>query len=389
MVKSSSESGVSRWDATFAQSRPRLIRLAHAQGVPPDAIEDVVQETWFEAWRARDSLRDPAQVVAWLDGIARHVCQRFHRRHGRSEHFEIAGDPDEALQLVVDEQGTDPIETLWQADQQRLLDQALGYLAPEARLLVVGHYLAEIPQRELAQRLGLSLGAVELRLHRTRKQLLRIFATNLAAEARAAGLTLDPDQVTGWRDTRIWCPYCGQRHLEGLFERHTAAQQVLRLRCNACGHTQISSLGYLDLSDQRTFLPAAKRTAKMAGEFYAQSLAQGGWCRCWQCQQPVPLRLVSGEHFAPHGGAQSSLVWQCPCGASQSSAAIVAFGASARVRAFLFQPGRCVIGPEAEITHAGQTVRRFRLLHRDTDRVLDIIADPESLAVRDILEYRA
>src|SRR5215472_15545806 len=36
--------------------------------------EDVLQETWLRAWRAKDSLDDPAMLRPWLYRIATNVC---------------------------------------------------------------------------------------------------------------------------------------------------------------------------------------------------------------------------------------------------------------------------------------------------------------------------
>src|SRR5947199_318428 len=55
-------------DTLLTNARPRLLHLAHAQGVPPDAAEDVIQETLLEAWRHLDALRHPDRFDAWLNG---------------------------------------------------------------------------------------------------------------------------------------------------------------------------------------------------------------------------------------------------------------------------------------------------------------------------------
>ena len=43
-------------DTLLADARPRLLRLARLNGVPPDATDDVVQETLMEAWRHLENL---------------------------------------------------------------------------------------------------------------------------------------------------------------------------------------------------------------------------------------------------------------------------------------------------------------------------------------------
>ncbi|WP_069773817.1 RNA polymerase subunit sigma-70 [Streptomyces sp. LUP30] len=48
-----------------------------------DEADDLTQETFLRAWRARDALEDVANVRAWLYRIATHVCLDFLRRHNR------------------------------------------------------------------------------------------------------------------------------------------------------------------------------------------------------------------------------------------------------------------------------------------------------------------
>src|SRR6185369_604356 len=68
-------------EAQFAASRPRLMRLARLRGVPPDVVEDVVQETLLEAWKHLDRLHEPEGFHLWLDEICRNICRRYACKH--------------------------------------------------------------------------------------------------------------------------------------------------------------------------------------------------------------------------------------------------------------------------------------------------------------------
>src|SRR2546421_3576865 len=67
-------------DGLLTQTRTRLLRLAQARGVAPDALDDIVQETLFEAWNHLDRLYAPLGFAAWIDEICRNICRRFARR---------------------------------------------------------------------------------------------------------------------------------------------------------------------------------------------------------------------------------------------------------------------------------------------------------------------
>jgi len=197
-------------EAVIVAARPRLLRLARLRGAPPDAAEDVVQETLLEAWRCLDRLYDPTGVDRWLDEICRNICRRYARKQATEQRnlaFSAPGEDEEqrasetvSLENLADSEASDPIEALNRQDMALLLDQALGLLPGNAREVVELCYLRELPQREATDRLGLSLSALEARLHRARRQLRALFNGPLRPEAEALGLALDDASEQGWRD---------------------------------------------------------------------------------------------------------------------------------------------------------------------------------------------
>ncbi|HKW21924.1 MAG TPA: RNA polymerase sigma factor, partial [Ktedonobacterales bacterium] len=229
----------SQIEALFSRAEPRLQRLARARQVAPDAIDDVIQETLLEAWKSLEQLRDETRFAAWLDGICRNVCLRYQRRQGilrtRETPFspsESEPDDESALALQLADPDTfDPAEELSRQDMALLLDRALGYLSPESRAAVEQRYLAEAPQRELAARMGLSLSALEARLHRARGQLLHVLSHDLREDALALGLAILPADAVGWRKTQITCYLCGRVRMEGIFEPMAGGRINMRLRC--------------------------------------------------------------------------------------------------------------------------------------------------------------
>src|SRR5579862_1563278 len=233
-------------ELVFAQVRPRLLRLARQRGVAPDALEDVVQETLLVAWRKFDSLDSPAHAQPWLDEICRNICSRYLRASSQEATrslplYDLLADsePDVLEEVltasVPGTQALDPAEALSHDDLLQLLRQALDLLPEQAREAVETYYLLELPQREAAVRLGLSISALETRLHRARRQLRQILNGDLREEAAALDLPLDEEEpALGWRATGVWCYYCGRQHLHGSFETFTDGQRYLRMRCPDC-----------------------------------------------------------------------------------------------------------------------------------------------------------
>jgi len=218
----------------LAAERPRLVGFcAHLTG-SWDAAEDLAQETLLEAWRARERLRDPDGLAPWLMAIARNVCLRWRRSKGREAiHLIAGGDYSSLLEAWGVEDGdaatTDEAATLERPKLSVTLDKALATLPPVTRAALVGSYVDETPQAELAARLGLSEGALRVRLHRGRLALRQALTPADAAKAQ-----------DGWQATRIWCPFCGRRRLE-IWLDHAAGTYAFR--CAGPCATEMDMLG--------------------------------------------------------------------------------------------------------------------------------------------------
>ncbi len=207
----------------MAAARPRLVRLARRRGVPTEAADDVAQDTLLEAWCALEALRSPDRIDAWLDGICRNVCRRWARaqstliaRQQPLALLKMEGD-DDAETDIPDPRALDPEEELTRQELATLLDHALAHVHPAARQPLTLRYIAGLAADEIAERMRISTSAVEVRLHRARRELRHALTGALRDEALAFDLRLPPEVMVqrDRRETRIWCPLCGVRHLGG------------------------------------------------------------------------------------------------------------------------------------------------------------------------------
>jgi RNA polymerase sigma-70 factor, ECF subfamily len=126
-----------------------------------ELARDAVQEGFFAAWRNLPTLRDPDCFEAWLHRLVFRSCINVIRRRSRR--------PIEVELLPVDGPVIGDISSIV-ADRE-VLDAALKGLRPEWRAVVVLHYYLGMPLPDVASALGVPIGTVKSRHHRSLQQM--------------------------------------------------------------------------------------------------------------------------------------------------------------------------------------------------------------------------
>ena len=154
----------------FADLGPSVRRLGRAiTGRDADA-DDVLQDTFLAAWRAREGLREDGSPRHWVFAIARNAA----RRRSQRTHREPAVDTDALLDLGVAAGwgADDPEAVLTRVEDRDAVRRALDVLSPDDRELLVLRDLDGVSGDETAALLGVTLEAMKSRLHRARLRLL-------------------------------------------------------------------------------------------------------------------------------------------------------------------------------------------------------------------------
>jgi RNA polymerase sigma factor (sigma-70 family) len=142
--------------------------VARRQGVPPDFIDDVVQETLLAVHRARHTYDPRRSFSGWLAVIAQRraidVLRSVGRRRSREVHAppEYENHPDAS---------TDPQRDVEVADSLGGLKPAIAALPAKQREAVRHLVIEERSLSETAALTGDSKGALKVNLHRALRKL--------------------------------------------------------------------------------------------------------------------------------------------------------------------------------------------------------------------------
>ncbi|MGE0042016.1 MAG: sigma-70 family RNA polymerase sigma factor [Vicinamibacterales bacterium] len=139
----------------------------------PDAAQDLVQDTYLKAIRARDRFAAGTNLKAWLFTILHNTERNRRRDRARSrvafdsEAVEEAGDGAAPTAPTVDSPETLLLRSSIDADLQAALDA----LPPAFREAVWLRDVEELSYQEIADALDVPIGTVMSRISRGRKQL--------------------------------------------------------------------------------------------------------------------------------------------------------------------------------------------------------------------------
>ena len=160
------------FDELFRRYYPMMISYARLF-LKDEWAKDVVQDVFLSVWKNRKSL-DPDKPLSkyLLKSVFNRSCTYLKVRKRTQG---LSGTP----AMAIDEMGSsyyNPdkntiIQNLYQADMRKRLNEALDTLTPKCREVCSLSYVDDLSNKEIAEKLGISVRTVESHLYSALKQL--------------------------------------------------------------------------------------------------------------------------------------------------------------------------------------------------------------------------
>lgn len=151
--------------------------LNRAQGVlrSRDSAEDVVQETFVRIYRFGPRFKgDHGSFRSWSLTILMNVARTHYRKAARDrgevalldpEHYESLADPNDVTQRGD------------AAYAKEVIEKALPKVPGDVASILTLAFIDDLPYKEIAERLGISVPAVKTRVHRAKAELRKVIGT--------------------------------------------------------------------------------------------------------------------------------------------------------------------------------------------------------------------
>ncbi len=169
------------WQAALQKHERWLRTVVSARVGEPQAVDEVMQEVALAAVRQKAPLADPNKVAPWLYRLAVTQSLLYRRKLGRQRKLT----ENYALRLRPTEQSRErePIGWLLADERRQWIRDALSRMAKRDAEILLLKYTEDWSYNELARHLGISVSAVQARLHRARQRLRNELASSEIVES--------------------------------------------------------------------------------------------------------------------------------------------------------------------------------------------------------------
>jgi len=180
LVQRVREGDAGAFETLYARYHARVYRLLYGMlGNREDAI-DLTQEVFVRAWVELPRLQIEKTLYGWLRRTAINLGID-HLRRSRLVRFQsldtsLEDEEGEPLEWQIADETQDVQAAAELSELQECLQRALQQLSDIHRVVVVLHYIEEVPVEEIARQLSIPVGTVKSRLARARESLRRYLA---------------------------------------------------------------------------------------------------------------------------------------------------------------------------------------------------------------------
>ena len=260
-----------------------------------DAAEDACQETLLRAYGNLADLRQPHAFASWLLTIAANVAKQQLKSQVP------------AAQLLPDGY-PDPRDAFSATELRSDLSSLIHELSPRMSALAELHYLKDLDQEDIAERLELPLGTVSSGLARARQQLKSKIERRQQRDAERLRQRM---RFTTQGVLNLYCPMCGRHRLEWRSSVLPFGSERMETFCPGCSGDRSLPVNQWTLPRlaSRTWDEEAHLAEHRSALLAARTVVKGRGL-CPVCSGRL-VHLPSFVSRFEHRAAEARVAWRC------------------------------------------------------------------------------
>jgi RNA polymerase sigma-70 factor (ECF subfamily) len=169
------------FDDAYREYGERTLHLLYRFTSDEDAARDLLQDVFVKVYENMGSFEHRSQISTWIYRIAVNHALNYLKRRRRTLWLDLM---DESIGELLQRENVEmpglgdlrvprPDEALERSELERIVQKAVDVLPPKYRIPFILFKDEQLSYLEIAEVLQLSLSAVESRIHRARKMLIK------------------------------------------------------------------------------------------------------------------------------------------------------------------------------------------------------------------------
>jgi RNA polymerase sigma-70 factor (ECF subfamily) len=178
LVRAAQKGETTAFEELFARHRDKIYARAFSMMRNEEEAVDLSQEAWVKGWQRLIQFQGDSSFVTWMTRIVINLCLDQLRKHKRqrAESIQALDEESGGVERQMPVVTVNPTEGLERSELRQRIDKALGQLSHEHRTVLILHEFEDLEYKEIAKRMGCSIGTVMSRLFYARRKMAVLLA---------------------------------------------------------------------------------------------------------------------------------------------------------------------------------------------------------------------
>ncbi|MBP1990607.1 sigma-70 family RNA polymerase sigma factor [Paenibacillus eucommiae] len=167
----------SAFEVIYGMTRKKIYGTVAAMVANKEDVNEIVNEVYYQLWRALPSYDRKRPFLFWLNGIVMKQVNNWRRQIWRRFRLQ-----EKKTRLSEEPQVETPDERMLESESHGEMKELINQMPFKLRIVIVYRFYYEFSHEEIAELLQIPVGTVKSRMHLAFKHLRKRLGTELDGE---------------------------------------------------------------------------------------------------------------------------------------------------------------------------------------------------------------
>ena len=179
LVAAAQKGDMVAFEELVARHRDKIYARAFSMMRHEEDALDLSQEAWVKAWQRLVQFHGESSFATWMTRIVINLCldQLRKQKRMRAESIEKLEEESGGVERRMPTVTPNPTARLERTELRQKIDEVLAQLTHEHRTVLILHEFEELEYKEIAKRMGCSIGTIMSRLFYARRRAATLMAS--------------------------------------------------------------------------------------------------------------------------------------------------------------------------------------------------------------------